>query len=158
MIDDRFIYSQDDLHGLRIVETMSKSAINKGVPGPLEIERAKSRLEILPNPTDITLEVPEKYVESPWAVVPVPTIDPNVWDTAEVDVVDLNELVGTDAYLNRKNVAKHIEALGQAITPNRSLALILETDTEQIIIDGHHRLMAWWLLGQNTAPVWKVYL
>ena len=128
----------------------------KGVPGPVDIARAINRLAILPNPADPILEDPEKYVESPWRTIPAPTVNPNVWDNATIEVVTLDELVGTDAFLNRKRVKKHIEAMGQALTPNRSLALILETKDKLIILDGHHRLMAWWLLGQNEAPVWKV--
>ena len=128
----------------------------KGVPGPLDVARAISRLAILPNPADPVLEDPEKYVESPWHSVPSQTVDPNVWDNATIEVVNLDEIVGTDPFLNRKRVKKHIEAMGQALTPNRSLALILETKEQLIIIDGHHRLFAWWLLGQDQAPVWKV--
>jgi hypothetical protein len=130
----------------------------KGVPGPVDIARAINRLAILPNPADPILDEPEKYVESPWRTIPAPTVDPNVWDNATIEVVALDELVGTDPFLGRKRVKKHIEAMGQALTPNRSLALILETKDQQIILDGHHRLMAWWLLGQNEAPVWKVKL
>ena len=130
----------------------------KGVPGPVDIARAINRLAILPNPADPVLEEPEKYVESPWRTIPAPTVNPNVWDNATIEIVALDELVGTDPFLGRKRVKKHIEAMGQALTPNRSLALILETKDQQIILDGHHRLMAWWLLGQNEAPVWKVKL
>lgn len=127
-----------------------------GVPGPLEAERAISRLAILPNPADPALDEPEKYVESPWQVVEPPTIDPNVWDNAVKTLVDLNELFGTDPYLKRKRVRKHIEAMGQALTEFRSYPLVVEKNGDTIIIDGHHRLMSVWLLGQETAAVWKV--
>jgi hypothetical protein len=101
---------------------------------------------------------PEDFVESPWTTTAPPLIDPNVWDNATVDVTDLADLTGTDPYLSRKNVRKHIEAMGQAITPYRSYAMVAEVESKLIIIDGHHRLMALWLLGQETAPVWKVTL
>jgi len=130
----------------------------KGVPGPLEVARALSRLEILPNPDHPELANPEKFVESPWAVVPVPTIDPNAWDDALTVVVDLEDLYGTDPWLKRKNVRKHIEAMGQAVTPFRSYALIAEVEGKLIIVDGHHRLMATWLLGQDTAAVYKIVI
>ena len=52
----------------------------------------------------------------------------------------------------------NIENMGQAILPLRSYAMIAEIDGAKIIIDGHHRLMAQWLLGQQQAPVWKVTL
>lgn len=141
---------------LPVIEGLKSAEISKGVPGPLDIALALSRLAILPNPNEMMLEAPEKWVESPWRQVQMPTIDPGAWDAAQVEVVSLDELLGTDPYLNRKKIAKHIEALGQALSPNRSLALIVEIDAELIIVDGHHRLMAWWLLGQDQAPVWKV--
>jgi ParB-like chromosome segregation protein Spo0J len=33
---------------------------------------------------------------------------------------------------------------------------VVVADGRNIIIDGHHRLMAAWLLGFDEAPVWKV--
>lgn len=137
-------------------DTLEPMTEKAGVPGPAEVLRAQSRLAILPNPNHPDLDKPEKYVESPWPVDEVPVIDPNVWDDAQVVVVNLHDLQGTDPWLKRKNVAKHIEAMGQAITPFRSYALVAEVNGSMIIIDGHHRLMAAWLLGQETAPVWKV--
>jgi hypothetical protein len=128
----------------------------KGVPGPLEVARALSRLAILPNPNRPELADQDKFVESPWAVVPLPTVDPNLWDDAKTVVVDLDDLYGTDAILKRKNIKKHIETMGQAVTPYRSYALIAEVAGKLIIIDGHHRLMATWLLGQDTAAVYKI--
>ena len=127
-----------------------------GVPGSLQMAQAQSRLSILPNPTDPTIKNPIKYVETPWAVQTVPTVDPNVWDTAVITVVNMDELFGTDPYLKRKRVHNHIESMGQALTPFRSYAMVLEHDGDMLIIDGHHRLMALWLLGLNKAPVWLV--
>jgi SPP1 gp7 family putative phage head morphogenesis protein len=130
--------------------------IQKGVPGPWEVARAMSRLEVLPNPAHPELDDPLKYVESPWQVVPVPTVDPNLWDDATVEVHDLDELVATDEWLKRKKIAKHIEAMGQAITPFRSLPLIAIVNGQSIIIDGHHRLMAVWLLGQQSSAAYTI--
>jgi hypothetical protein len=127
-----------------------------GIPGPTDVERALSRLTILPNPNHPEIKEPEKYVESPWAVVPTPTIDPNAWDNAVVTLVDLNDLYGTDRFLRRKNVKKHVELMGQAVTPFRSYAMVAEVEGRQVIIDGHHRLMALWLLGQDSAPAYVI--
>ena len=130
--------------------------IVKGVADRLDVARAHARLEILPNPNRPDLKDAEKFVESPWRVIPTPTVDPNLWDDAQVTVVDLNDLYATDPYLKRKNVAKHIDNMGQAITPFRSYALVADVNGRLVIIDGHHRLMALWLLGQETAPVYLV--
>jgi hypothetical protein len=127
-----------------------------GIPGSLEVEKALSRLTILPNPNNPQIGKPEKYVEPPWAIEPVPTIDPNIWDQARIRVIKLNELFSTDPFLKRKNVAKHIEGMGQSLLPYRSYAMVLEHKNKALIIDGHHRLMSLWLLGLNEAPVWYV--
>jgi hypothetical protein len=129
--------------------------IVKMVPSELEEERALSRLKILPNPTDYPDDLdPEKLVESPWAITEQFTIDPNIWDEAELALVGFHELTATDKFLRRKKVKQHIKAMGQAITQYRSFALVIERDNELIIIDGHHRLAAMWLLGMTDAPVW----
>jgi hypothetical protein len=153
----------DDLEGLVFHKATAKAvnpAINIptkiGIPTEIEQDRAIARLEILPNPNHPEIGKPEKYVESPWTVVAVPTIDPHIWDTARLTTLAMKDLTGTDPWLKRKNVRKHIEAMGQAITPNRSYAMCLEHDGQILIIDGHHRLMALWLLGLDQAPVWLV--
>lgn len=127
-----------------------------GVPGPLEVTRALSRLDILPGPNDATIEDPEKFVESPWETTTLFTVDPNVYDTADIKVLNLDDLVGTDPFLSRKRVKKHIESMGQALTPYRHYALVVVRNGQNVILDGHHRLMAQWLLGQSAAPVWLV--
>jgi SPP1 gp7 family putative phage head morphogenesis protein len=131
---------------------------NNGVPSTLEIARALSRLEILPNPAIPDIDEPEKYVATPWQVVATPTVNPNLWDNAEIELVDFNDLYATDKFLSRKNLRKHIEVLGQATTPFRSYALVAVVGERYTIIDGHHRLMSQWLLGQQKAPVWVIRL
>ena len=145
-----------DIEHLLPAVAKSVSITKAGVPSELEMERALSRLEILPNPNHPELENPENFVESPWVTVPAPQVNPNVWDNAVLDTVALDELKGTDLWMKRKNIRKHIEAMGQALTQFRSYALIVEKDGDKIIIDGHHRLFAQWLLGQDKAPVWIV--
>ena len=129
--------------------------LSKFVPSKEEVKRAKSRLEILPNPPQSPEDLdPEKVVESPWKVSPIITVDPNIWDTAELALVRFEDLTATDEYLRRKKLKEHIEHMGSATTPYRNFALVVEHNGEQIIVDGHHRLMAMWLLGMTEAPVW----
>lgn len=127
-----------------------------GVPDSLDVEKALARLQILPNPNRPDIGKPEKYVESPWTVEDVPTVNPNIWDQATLQLVDLADLFGTDPFLKRKNVAEKVQTIGQANSPFRSYAMVYEHDNKSIIIDGHHRLMALWLLGLSQAPVWYV--
>jgi hypothetical protein len=136
--------------------SLSVSAdIVKSVPSKIEVERALSRLKILPNPPSGEQGADtDKLVESPWQVIDPITVNPSIWDTAEMALVQFDNLTATDDYLFRKKLKEHIKAMGQAITPYRSFALIVERDGQQIIIDGHHRLMAMWMLGFTEAPVW----
>lgn len=156
VIDYGDVQALDDGEELDMLEMTASAEAIKGVPSELEVMRAKSRLKILPNPADPSLddELLEKLVESPWAVVPVPTVNPNAWDNAKLEVVNLDELLATDPYLSRKKVKHRIEAMGQAQTAYRSYALVLAKGGSKVIIDGHHRLMAQWLLGQDQAAVW----
>jgi len=144
------------VEGFNPDKAATPNLVKKGVPGPLEVERALSRLTVLPNPNRADVTEIDKYVESPWKTTNVPTIDPNVWDEAELVLVAMKDLTGTDEFLRRKNVKKHIKNMGQAVTPYRSNALVVVYGGDNIIIDGHHRLFARWLLGQDTAPVWRV--
>jgi hypothetical protein len=113
--------------------------------------RAHARLNILPNSNDPLISNNNKYVDVPWATIPTPQIDPSSWDNATIETVNLKELTATTAFLNRINVAKQIDA-----DPRESNATIIEIAGRKIILKGHHRLMALWLLGLEEAPVWIV--
>jgi hypothetical protein len=145
---------------IRFIHDTRKSVdletLDKGVLTPIDIERALARLTILPNPNHPDLKNPEKFVESPWRVVPTPTVDPALWDGAKVDLLDLNDLYATDPFMRRKNVAKHIESLGQSLLRFRSYAMVANVEGRSVIIDGHHRLFALWLLGHDVAPVYRI--
>jgi hypothetical protein len=134
-----------------------------GVPSKSEVKDALSRLAILPNeaaehPTSDNPEKLAESVESPWPVVETAEgnyiVSPDVWEKAKLTLVNIKELYGTNYGMNRKNVADHIESMGQALTPYRGYPLVYNDGERNIIIDGHHRLFAMWLLGMDTAPVW----
>ena len=134
-----------------------------GVPSKSEVKDALSRLAILPNeaaehPTSDNPEKLAESVESPWPVVDTQDgnyiVSPDVWQKANLTLVNIKELYGTNYGMNRKNVADHIESMGQALTPYRGYPLVYNDGEKNIIIDGHHRLFAMWLLGMDTAPVW----
>ena len=134
-----------------------------GVPSKSEVKDALSRLAILPNeaaehPTSDNPEKLAESVESPWPVVDTTNgnyiVSPDVWEKANLTLVNIKELYGTNYGMNRKNVADHIESMGQALTPYRGYPLVYNDGEKNIIIDGHHRLFAMWLLGMDTAPVW----
>ena len=143
----------------------SKSAdLDKaGVPSKAEVKEGLSRLKILPNAAGDhpTSDSPDKLadsVASPWPVVETQDgdypVSPDVWEKAELTLVNVKELYGTDTQLDRSNVADHIESMGQALTPYRNYALVYDDGEKLIIVDGHHRLFAMWLLGMDQVPVW----
>ena len=134
-----------------------------GVPSKAEVKEGLSRLKVLPNaagehPMSDNPEDLADTVASPWPVVDTQDgdypVSPDVWQKAELTIVNIKKLFGTDHGLDRSNVADHIESMGQALTPYRSYALVYDDGEKLIIVDGHHRLFAMWLLGMDTAPVW----
>jgi len=134
-----------------------------GVPSKAEVKDALSRLAILPNeaaehPVSDSPDKLANSVESPWPIVETVEgnyiVSPDVWQKAQLTLVNVKELYGTNTGLDRKNVADHIESMGQALTPYRGYPLVYDDGEKQIIIDGHHRLFAMWLLGMDQAPVW----
>jgi len=134
-----------------------------GVPSKAEVKDALSRLKILPNaagdhPMSDSPEQIADSVSSPWPIVETQDgdypVNPDVWERAVLTLVNVKELYGTDTGLDRSNVADHIESMGQALTPYRNYPLVYNDGEKNIIIDGHHRLFAMWLLGMDQVPVW----
>ena len=144
-------------------ETTEPDFQKAGVPSKAEVKDALSRLAILPNeaaehPVSDSPEQLANSVESPWPIVDTVEgnyiVSPDVWQKAQLTLVNIKELYGTNTGLNRDNVADHIESMGQALTPYRGYPLVYNDGEKNIIIDGHHRLFAMWLLGMDQAPVW----
>ena len=135
----------------------SQDASKAGVPSMAEAEVAISRLNVLPNPAGNSVsneDDPSDFVESPWEVTDQIAVDPDVWSKAQLTLVKIKDLIGTDTILKRDKVAERIESLGQSLKPFRNYPLVYDDGDKQVIIDGHHRLMAMWLLGMEDAPVW----
>ena len=128
-----------------------------GVPSMLEAEAALSRLFVLPNPAGDAVETeddPQDFVESPWPTTEQVVVDPDVWQKAKLTLVNVKDLVATDTVMDREKVADRIKAMGQSLKPFRNYPLVYDDGEKQIIIDGHHRLFAMWLLGMDQVPVW----
>jgi hypothetical protein len=134
-----------------------------GVPSKAEVKDAQSRLIVLPNaagdhPASDNPEMLADSVSSPWPLVETEDgnypVNPDVWEKAQLTLVNIKDLYGTNTALDRSNVSDHIESMGQALTAYRSYPLVYNDGEKNIIIDGHHRLFAMWLIGMDTAPVW----
>lgn len=146
----RFIEDSKSLTGLVIYRKKStmRATITKFVPNKSDMELALARLDAMPEMNGL--------VSIPFPLVAIPEFDPAIWEEAVLEIVALADLVGTSPFLKVKKVRKHIESMGQALKPYRTYALVIEIGGSMIIIDGHHRLMSQWLLGLDSAPVWKV--
>ena len=127
-----------------------------GVPSIAEAEAALGRLLVLPNASANHAEDAnvEDTVESPWPTVPVFPIDADVWQKAELKLVPVKDLYATDTILDRSKVEDRIKTMGQSLKPYRNFPLVYDDGEKQVIIDGHHRLLAMWLLGMDQVPVW----
>ena len=127
-----------------------------GVPSIAEAEAALGRLLVLPNAAANYAEDAnvEDTVESPWPTVPVFPIDADVWQKAELKLVPVKDLYATDTVLDRSKVEDRIKTMGQSLKPYRNFPLVYDDGEKQVIIDGHHRLLAMWLLGMDQVPVW----
>jgi len=112
---------------------------------------------VLPNPAGDAVEQdgdPQDFVESPWPTTAQVVVDPDVWQKAKLTLVNVKDLISTDTVLDREKVADRIKAMGQSLKPFRNYPLVYDDGEKQIIIDGHHRLFAMWLLGMDQVPVW----
>lgn len=120
-----------------------------------QINKALSRLEMLPSPTAYVIDDPTRFVQAPWPTAAQPDINKSTLQTS-LTTVHLDELIATDPHLTRAKIEKHINADADGLTTNGHYALVVVKNGDKIIVDGHHRLMAQWLLGHPTARVWLV--
>ena len=112
---------------------------------------------MLPNPAGDAVEDGidlQDFVESPWETTATIVVDPDVWQKATLQLVNVKDLIATDTVLDREKVADRIKAMGQSLKPFRNYPLVYDDGEQQVIIDGHHRLFAMWLLGMDQVPVW----
>jgi hypothetical protein len=89
----------------------------------------------------------------PWPIRPRPALDPDVWIDSTVQDVAIPDLYASQPYLNRARVADFVRNPGAIEAGRRALANVYD-DGQMLIVDGHHRLAAWWLLGADRANVW----
>lgn len=129
-----------------VLEVATKSS----TPDSPALTRALARLSIMPGPDDATPEYGDQFIASPWQ-----TVKTTIGDVtpARLETVTLTSLAGTLPNLTRDRISKY---LSEEITTDRQYALVVAKDGVNVIVDGHHRLMAQWLLGQATAQVWIV--
>jgi hypothetical protein len=97
----------------------------------------------------------DDHISVPWQrIVKRPKLDPEVWVDSEVTAVTIADLCATQTLLTKKRVEFFIMNPGAIETGRRAFANVYATGNRNVIIDGHHRLSAFWLLGAEVANVW----
>jgi len=95
------------------------------------------------------------HISVPWQrIVKRPKLDPEVWVDSTVTAVDISDLCASQTLLTKKRVEFFIMNPGAIEEGRRAFANVYATDNRNVIIDGHHRLSAFWLLGAEVANVW----
>lgn len=113
------------------------------------IERAIARLGALPD------DEPNKIIV-PWSQAPRPQIPTADWGNADLKSYRIDDLVATQKYVHRDNVEWHLKNLNDASADNKSLPNVVVDGDTNLIYDGHHRLVAYWLLGADFANCWTL--
>jgi hypothetical protein len=83
-------------------------------------------------------------------------VDVEEWKDAPLRSFPIEKLFATQNYVSRENIQWHLEHLGDNQADNKSMPNVVVVDDKSLIYDGHHRLVAFWLLGADYANCWKV--
>lgn len=148
-MNERFIYSDKDLSGVKFVKnkTAQPSLVKAGRSNAVSeaTERANQFEEVEPNKIPV-----------PWETKPRPKIDNEEWANSRLRSLPIAELFATQKQLKFDGLIWHIQNFdkvpdGQHMNPN-----VVLTDEGALIYDGHHRLAALWLLGAESANCWTL--
>lgn len=113
------------------------------------IDRAVQMLADLPTNDEGKIAVP-------WILRDRPKIETDRWADADLRSFPIEQMYATQEYVSRETVQWHLEHLNESAQDNRAMPNILVHGREFLIYDGHHRLVALWLLGADTANCWKL--
>jgi hypothetical protein len=93
-------------------------------------------------------------IPTPWNIGERPTLDPEAWEASKIETVPIAELTATQRTLNVETVRAYVKNPGSIEENRRALANVYANYDGLMIVDGHHRLAALWLLGADNANVW----
>jgi hypothetical protein len=93
-------------------------------------------------------------IPTPWPIGELPTVDPKEWETSEIETVPIAGLTATQRTLNVERVREYVQNPGKIDENRRAFANVYANSDGLMIVDGHHRLAALWLLGADNANVW----
>ena len=98
--------------------------------------------------------VDDKHISVPWPITERPKLDPEVWEESEIKSVTIADLYASQELLTKERVIFFIENPGAIELGRRAFANVYDLGERLVIVDGHHRLAAMWLLGADAANVW----
>jgi hypothetical protein len=93
-------------------------------------------------------------IPTPWNIGERPTLDPEAWEASKIETVPIAELTATQKTLNVETVRAYVKNPGSIEENRRAFANVYANSHGLMIVDGHHRLAAFWLLGADSANVW----
>lgn len=98
--------------------------------------------------------VDSEHIAVPWPITERPRLDPEVWSDSVIQAVEIESLFASQALLTKSRVEFYVMNPGAIEVGRRAFANVYATDNRNVIVDGHHRLAALWLLGAEVANVW----
>ena len=131
-------------------ETQPLKGLSAGIvkAARLRVKEALKKLDAIPM-------VDGEHIAVPWPITKRPKIDSELWSDSDIKALRINALTASQSKLEKKQVADYIRSQGAPEEEGkRALANVYATSDRNVIIDGHHRLAALWLLGAEVANTW----
>jgi len=115
---------------------------------------ARKRVEEALKALDEIPMIDDKHIAVPWPIAARPKLDSEVWQDSEIKDVKIEDLTASQNKLKKKRVDEFIRTQGAPEEGHRALPNVYAIDGRNVIVDGHHRLAALWLLGAEVANIW----
>jgi len=134
---------------LPVIQKGAVTTINKA--GRNVIDDALERLAGMP-------DIKPGYLEVPWPVAERPKLMDTDWEESVIEAVEIDGLFASQDMIRRERVEFYIKNPGAIEEGRRAYANVygklVGDERDLVIVDGHHRLAALWLLGADMANVW----
>ena len=126
----------------------------KYVAKPLVIKVGRNEVDAALIALDEIPDVELGEIAVPWVIINRPKLDDEEWRESVIKNVPIMTLLASQPRLTRERVEFFILNPGAIEEGRRALANVYHRGNEWVIVDGHHRLAALWLLGAGHANVW----
>lgn len=123
----------------------------------LPVMGLKAARQVVKDALEALDEIPmvdEDHIAVPWPITKRPKLDPEVWEDSALHTVRVEDLYASQKLLTKDRVAFFIKSQGSIEPGRRALPNVYALNGRNVIVDGHHRLAALWLMGADMANVW----